>query len=101
MKILAINLKDKLKDNIEANEYAQNLASLKLNNIIIFPKENHLKYFNSPNYFLGIQDIDLTNPNVIKNNYVNYAICGHFDKRKLGDTSEVIINKIKLAEKII
>lgn len=96
MKWIISNHKNALDESLVC-DYAKKLDQIKLNNInlIICPKDEHLKYFDGTNYSLGCQDVNLSFE--VMNNYnVKFSIVGHsYIRQKYNETNELINKKIK------
>ena len=90
------NHKNALTDN-RINDYINELDKLKLDNInlVICPKDEHLKLFNNNNYEIGTQDINISLTNMKELN-VKYCIVGHsYFRKKYHETNSNINEKIK------
>lgn len=106
-KILVANLKSNYtleKINIMLEE----LQNIDKNNLIICPSSIYIPYFLNNNYQLGIQNISPFKEGAYTGEIaatqvaslgVNYAIIGHFERRKLFDENSNII-KEKIARAI-
>lgn len=108
MKYLICNLKAHKTYN-EIIKYKEEIANITTNNVklIIAPSNIYLSLFNSQNYSLCCQNIDLyeslnltgdTSIEQLKSLNVKYSIIGHFERRKYYREDErTIISKIKKA----
>lgn len=89
-KLVVANLKNFLDDyNVE--KYIKNIKNIDYDNLIVFPQDKYIDLFISNNYKVGVQDL---NDNY---NKVNYILLGHYDKRKNGESNDLINEKIKLS----
>ena len=89
-KLVVANLKNFLDDyNVE--NYIKNIKNIDYDNLIVFPQDKYIDLFISNNYKVGVQDL---NDNY---NKVNYILLGHYDKRKNGESNDLINEKIKLS----
>ena len=89
-KLVIANLKNFLDDyNVE--NYINDIKNINYDNLIVFPQDKYIDLFISNNYKTGVQDLSESY------NKVNYILLGHYDKRKNGESNDLINNKIKLS----
>lgn len=89
-KLVVANLKNFLDDyNVE--NYVNYIKNIDYDNLIVFPQDKYIDLFTSNNYKVGVQDLSDSY------NKVNYILLGHYDKRKNGESDELINKKIKLS----
>ena len=96
MKWIISNHKNALSEE-RLKDYLYEVNNLNIDNInlIICPKDEHLKYFVQNNYGLGSQDINLSIDELNRYN-VKYSIIGHsYKRKKYHETNEQINEKIK------
>lgn len=107
MKYLVCNLKaNKTKDELKSYEKEiSKILTIPTIELIICPSLPFLYLFQSPNYFLGSQDVSMfeegsytgeTTANQLQSINVKYALVGHSERRKLLlENNKMIISKIK------
>jgi len=96
MKWIVSNHKNEL-DEKQISKYIEQLNNISKNdiNLVVCPKDDHLKYFDGTNYEIGSQDINLSF-DMMKELNIKYCIIGHSDFRKKNhETNEQINKKIK------
>ena len=92
-KLVIANLKNFL-DDYNVKNYIKNIKNIKnidYDNLIVFPQDKYIDLFISNNYKVGVQDLSESY------NKVNYILLGHYDKRKNGESNDLINDKIKLS----
>ena len=89
-KLVIANLKNFL-DDYNVKNYIKNIKNIDYDNLIVFPQDKYIDLFISNNYKVGVQDLSESY------NKVNYILLGHYDKRKNGESNDLINDKIKLS----
>lgn len=105
MKIIAANFKMNLTKK-EIDNYLKEIDNKKINNVIFFPSNLYIPYFNK--YNIGSQDISfkeigsITGDTSIKQYLdfnIKYVLIGHSERRKYFNDSKYISDKVNLALK--